>query len=314
MTAVATRPESGPARTVRPVSPVLAVETSGLGKDFGSTCALAELDLKIEAGTIFGLLGPNGAGKTTMIRLLLDLIRPTSGSAKVFGLDVAGASVEIRRRCGYLPGDLRLPKNRTARQLLGHLVRLRGDVEWQRVLDLSARLGLDLDRKVGEQSKGNRQKVGLVAAFMSDPELVILDEPASGLDPIRQQDVRDLMREAATEGSTVLLSSHDLDQVEHVADQVGIIREGFLVAHEDVSSLLSRAVREVNVQFEGPHPQLSGLPGVEVVETGPGTVRLRVAGPMDQLVKALAKTEVISLTSSTPELDEIFLSYYEVKK
>ena len=149
---------------------------------------------------------------------------------------------------------------------------------------------------------------------MSDPELVILDEPASGLDPIRQQDVRDLMREAATEGSTVLLSSHDLDQVEHVADQVGIIREGFLVAHEDVSSLLSRAVREVNVQFEGPHPQLSGLPGVEVVETGPGTVRLRVAGPMDQLVKALAKTEVISLTSSTPELDEVFLSYYEVKK
>ena len=314
MTAVATRPGSGPARTVCPVSPVLAVETSGLGKDFGSTCALAELDLKIEAGTIFGLLGPNGAGKTTMIRLLLDLIRPTSGSAKVFGLDVAGASVEIRRRCGYLPGDLRLPKNRTARQLLGHLVRLRGDVEWQRVLDLSARLGLDLDRKVGEQSKGNRQKVGLVAAFMSDPELVILDEPASGLDPIRQQDVRDLMREAAAEGSTVLLSSHDLDQVEHVADQVGIIREGFLVAHEDVSSLLSRAVREVNVQFEGPHPQLSGLPGVEVVETGPGTVRLRVAGPMDQLVKALAKTEVISLTSSTPELDEVFLSYYEVKK
>lgn len=312
MTVVATPlTERTPIPAIRSESGVAAIETVGLGKDFGSTCALADLDLRIESGTIFGLLGPNGAGKTTMIRLLLDLIRPTSGSAKVLGLDVAGSSVEIRRRCGYLPGDLKLPENRTARQLLGHLSRLRGDVEWQRVLELAARLGLDLDRKVGEQSKGNRQKVGLVAAFMSEPELVILDEPASGLDPLRQQDVRDLMREAAAGGSTVLLSSHDLDQVEHVADQVGIIRAGLLVAHEDVSTLRSRAVREVRVQFEGTAPDVSGLADVQVAEAGPGFVHLRVLGPMDQLVKQLAKTEVISLMSSKPELDEIFLSYYE---
>lgn len=290
------------------------VETKGLSKDFGTTRALIDLDLEIAAGTVFGFLGPNGAGKTTMIRLLLDLIRPTKGTARVFGHDVTTDSIEVRRRCGYLPGELKLPVNRTAEQLLRHLARLRGDVDWRRVRDLAERLGLDLGRKIGEQSKGNRQKVGLVAAFMSDPDLLILDEPSSGLDPLRQQDVRDLMRETAAAGRTVLLSSHDLDQVEHVADQVGIVREGVLVAREDVSVLRSRAVREVTVQFEGAAPTLAGIEGVEVAESSAGLLRLKVTGQMDQLVKALAKSTVTALTSSRPGLDEIFLSYYEADR
>jgi ABC-2 type transport system ATP-binding protein len=290
---------------------VAAVETIGLSKSFGDTRALADLDLVIEPGTVFGFLGPNGAGKTTMIRLLLDLIRPTAGKARVLGFDAQQESLEVRRRCGYLPGELKLPAKRSAGQLLSHLAGLRGDVSWHSVVDIADRLGLDLNRRSDELSKGNRQKVGLVAAFMAEPSLVILDEPTSGLDPLRQQDVRDLIRETVSTGRTVLLSSHDLDQVEHVADRVAIIREGTLVAHEDVSKLRGRATREVTVLFEGEPPSLDGLPGVEIVERGEGSVRMRVTGEMDRLVKALAEARIVSLSSSKPELDEIFLSFYE---
>lgn len=294
----------------RPRHRCAAIEASGLSKSFGDTLALDSLDLRIEQGMVFGFLGPNGAGKTTMIRLLLDLIRPTGGTAKVLGFDVIGESLEVRRRCGYLPGELKLPARSSAGKVLRHLARLRGDVEWRRATDIADRLGLDMNRRTDEMSKGNRQKVGLVAAFMADPELVILDEPTSGLDPLRQQDVRDLMRETAAAGRTVLLSSHDLDQVEHVAERVGIIRDGALVAHEEVAALRSRAIREVTVQFEGTQPALSGLDGVETVERGDDFVRLRVTGHMDRLVKALAEANVVSISSSKPELDEIFLSFY----
>lgn len=287
-----------------------AIETDGLSKRFGETLALDNLDLRIERGMVFGFLGPNGAGKTTMIRLLLDLIRPTSGTVKVLGYDVTAHSTEVRRRCGYLPGELKLPARSSAGQVLRHLARIRGDVDWNTATDIADRLGLDLNRRTDEMSKGNRQKVGLVAAFMAEPDLVILDEPTSGLDPLRQQDVRELMRETSADGRTVLLSSHDLDQVEHVAERVGIIREGVLVAHEEVAALRARAVREVTVQFEGDRPTLSGLEGVETVEHGDDYVRLRVTGHMDRLVKALALVNVVSITSSKPELDEIFLSYY----
>lgn len=291
-----------------------AINIQGLSKSFGPVKALVDLDLEVRPGTIFGLLGPNGAGKTTMIRILLDLIRPTAGHASVLGLDVATRSMEVRRRCGYLPGELKLPPGRTGAQFLGHLARIRGDVPMGAIEVLAERLGLDLGRKAGEQSKGNRQKIGLIAAFMSEPELLILDEPTSGLDPIRQQEVQDLMRECAADGRTVLLSSHDLDQVEHVADRVGVIREGALVAHEDVADLRDRAVRDVFVRFDGDPPDLSGIAGTEVTDSGPGFVRVRASGNMDSLVKALAGSSVVTITSSTPDLDEIFLSYYQGRK
>lgn len=287
-----------------------AVWTRGLGKSFGQTQAVRDLDLEIERGTVFGFLGPNGAGKTTTIRLLLDLIRPSSGEAKIFGHDVNRDGMVARRLCSYLPGELKLPERPTAEQFLRHVARVRGDVEWGEAERLAVRLGLELGRCIGDLSKGNRQKVGLVASFMPDPALLVLDEPTSGLDPIRQLDVQKLIRERTEAGRTVFLSSHALDQVEHVADDVGIIRDGALVDLESVADLRRRAMREVVVRFKGEPPRLDDVPGIGQVEFGDGVVRMHATGSMDGLVKAIARTHVESVTSGPPELDEIFLAYY----
>ena len=288
------------------------IETHDLTKRYGGNPALESLDLRVERGEVFGFLGPNGAGKTTTIRLLLDLIRPTRGVAKVCGLDSQAESMEVRGRCGYLSGELKLPPRPTAREYLRHIARLRGDGFEEEVEALADRLGLSLGRRIGELSKGNRQKVGIVSAFMHDPEVLVLDEPASGLDPLRQRDVQELMRERANAGRTVFLSSHALDQVEHVANRVAIIREGQLVAIEEVAALKRRATRTVEVRFAGPPPAngFGGIEGVRDVDTSDGTVRFRVEGSMDTLVKELARYPVQTLTSHEPELDELFLSYY----
>jgi ABC-2 type transport system ATP-binding protein len=290
-----------------------AIQAAGLTKFYGPHRGIEDLDLQVERGEVFGYLGPNGAGKTTTIRLLLDLIRPTRGTAAIAGLDVRTHSVEARRLTGYLPGELKPPAHMTASGYLTHLGRLRGGVERRAIDELAARLELDLGRRIGDLSKGNKQKVGVVAAFMHDPQLLILDEPTSGLDPIRQEDVLDLVRERAAAGRTVFLSSHELDQVEHVAERVGIVREGRLVAVESIAALKERAIRRVEVRLAGPAAgveRLREVPGVEAVELDGGVVRLEVHGSMDALVKALAAFPVQTLTSAPPELDEIFLSYY----
>jgi ABC-2 type transport system ATP-binding protein len=290
-----------------------AIETTGLTKYYGAQRGIEDLDLRVERGEVYGYLGPNGAGKTTTIRLLLDLIRPTRGHAAVGGLDVQARSVEVRRSTGYLPGDLKAPPRSTALDYLSHLGRLRGGVERGAVDELAARLELDLGRRIRDLSRGNRQKVGVVAAFMHDPELLILDEPTTGLDPLRQQDVLELIRERAQAGRTVFLSSHELDQVEHVADRVGIVREGRLVAVEEIAALQGRALHRVEVRLDGPAPgleRLGDVEGVQALTVADGVVRLDVQGSMDPLVKALAAFPVQSLTSRPPELDEIFLSYY----
>jgi len=290
-----------------------AIETAGLTKFYGEQRGIEDLDLRVEWGEVFGYLGPNGAGKTTTIRLLLDLIRPTGGSARIAGLDVHMQSVEARRLTGYLPGELKPPAQSTAGAYLAYLGRLRGGVERRSVDELAARLDLDLGRRIGDLSKGNKQKVGIVAAFMHDPELLVLDEPTSGLDPIRQEDVLDLVRERTAAGRTVFLSSHELDQVEHVAERVGIVREGRLVTVESIAALKERAVRRVEVRLAAPADgveRLRDVPGVESLALDGDVVRLEVHGSMDRLVKALAELPVQTLTSAPPELDEIFLSYY----
>ncbi len=291
-----------------------AIETAGLTKFYGDARGVEDLDLRVEPGEVFGFLGPNGAGKTTTIRLLLDLIRPTRGSASIAGLDSQAHSIEVRRLTGYLPGELKLPERSSGRAFLSYLGRLRGGVERRAIDELAERLGLELDRHVGDLSKGNKQKVGVVAAFMHDPELLILDEPTSGLDPLRQQDVLELIRERAERGRGVFLSSHELDQVEHVAGRVAIVRSGKLVAVEAVETLKQRALRRVEVQLSGPADGAEGrlreIPGVQDVSVDDGVIRLHVQGQMDALIKELARLPVQTLTSETAELEEIFLSYY----
>ncbi|HEU0023104.1 MAG TPA: ABC transporter ATP-binding protein [Thermoleophilaceae bacterium] len=291
-----------------------AIETVGLTKFYGESRGVEDLDLRVLRGEVFGFLGPNGAGKTTTIRLLLDLIRPTRGRAAIGGLDARRDSLEVRRLTGYLPGELKLPDRRTAIGYLSFLGDLRGGLDRRAVSELAERLGLDLERPIGDLSKGNKQKVGLVAAFMHDPDLLILDEPTSGLDPLRQQDVLEMIRERAGAGRTVFLSSHELDQVEHAAQRVGIVRDGRLIAVEEIAALKQRAVRRVEVRLraaDGDTARLRDVPGVRDLAVSDGVIRLHVEGSMDALVKELARLPVQTLTSETPELDEIFLSYYE---
>jgi ABC-2 type transport system ATP-binding protein len=289
-----------------------AIRTEGLSKFYGPSRGIEGLDLEIHQGEVFGFLGPNGAGKTTTIRVLLDLIRPTSGRAEILGLDTRRESFEARRRTGYLPGELKLPPRPTPRKFLSYMARLRGGVPAARVERLAERLGLELDRQIGELSKGNREKVGVVGAFMHDPELLILDEPTSGLDPLRQQDVQELIRERAAAGRTVFLSSHALDQVEHVAQRIAIIREGRLITVEEVSALKERALRRVEVRFAEPieTEALRRVPGVRDFVADGQVVHLHVEGPMDALIKELAHYPVRTMLSEEPELDEIFLAYY----
>jgi ABC-2 type transport system ATP-binding protein len=290
-----------------------AIEMAGLTKLYGAVRGVEGLYLRVERGEVFGFLGPNGAGKTTTIRLLLDLIRPTRGRASVVGFDSHRESVAVRRHTGYLPGDLRLPPRRTAGECLMHLGGLRGGVRRSAIVALADRLGLELGRQIDGLSRGNRQKIGVIAAFMHDPEVLILDEPTTGLDPLRQHDVLSLIRERAEAGRTVFLSSHELDQVQHVAQRVGMVRAGRLVAVESIANLARRARRTVVLRLAHPVDDLAALravPGVRHLACADGLVRIDVEGSMDALIKALATLPVQTLTSEPPELEDIFLSYY----
>jgi ABC-2 type transport system ATP-binding protein len=291
-----------------------AISTEGLVKTYGRNRGLAGLDLSVEVGEVYGFLGPNGAGKTTTIRLLLDLIRPTSGTARVLGHDPRTDGLALRRRVGYLPGDFVVDGRQTARELLTYLANLRGGVPLARMEEHAARLELDLDRKIKSLSKGNRQKVGVVQAFMHAPEVLILDEPTSGLDPFLQQQVVAMIREARAKGQTVFMSSHVMSEVQQTADRVGIIREGRLVAVERVEDLRERSVRRVELQFEAPVTveEFAALPGVTQVAVDPaGTVlRCQLSGRADALVKAAGRHTVVSLRAEEPDLEELFFHYY----
>jgi ABC-2 type transport system ATP-binding protein len=275
--------------------------------------ALDGLDLQVHRGEIFGFLGPNGAGKTTTIRILLDLIRPTSGSVRVLGRDPREAGPALRGRIGYLPGDVRLGARQRSRDLLTHLGHLRGGVAPGRIEALAERLELDLDAPIRSLSKGNRQKVGLIQAFMHDPELLILDEPTSGLDPLFQREFLTMVREAAHGGRTVFMSSHVLSEVEQVADRVGVIRAGRLVTVDAVEALRERAVRRVEIVFaEAPSASaFADVDGLEDVTLDGARLSARIVGRADALVKAAARFEVVSLLAAEPDLETLFFSHYE---
>jgi ABC-2 type transport system ATP-binding protein len=289
------------------------IKTSRLSKDYGSGRGLFALDLEVSRGEVFGFLGPNGAGKSTTMRLLLDLIRPTSGSARVLGLDVRGASVEIRRRIGFLPGDLALYPKLTGRVVLDYFAKLRGGVD-PRVLDsLVERFDADLNRPIRQLSTGNRQKLGLIQAFMHEPELLILDEPIAGLDPLVQQSFHALLREVSAQSRTVFLSSHTLSEVERVTTRMAILRQGRLVVVDSLENLRKVAVQRLEIEFGEPvaAEEFRALPGVKEVQANGRTVTIGFEGSADAVVKAAAAHDVRAIHPREDDLEDIFLHYYQ---
>jgi ABC-2 type transport system ATP-binding protein len=289
--------------------------TRGLTKSYGQVRALRGVDLKVHGGEIFGFLGPNGAGKTTTIRCLLDLIRPDGGTVRVLGLDPQADPVAVQARTGYLPGELRLNDNWTAERQLQFFSDMRnGKADWGFVRQLAERLELDLKQPIKNLSKGNKQKVGVVQALMHRPELLLLDEPTGGLDPLMQQEVLGLLRQAQAEGATVFFSSHIMSEVEAVADRVGIIRLGEIVEVAETRSLINRALRHVTVRFLEPvdSSSLADVHGVEVLSgNGSLDVTVQVEGHMDSLIKALGAFPVSDLETVRPSLEDLFLAYYK---
>jgi ABC-2 type transport system ATP-binding protein len=289
-----------------------AIVTRGLSKDYGSGRGLFGLDLEIGQAEVFGFLGPNGAGKSTTMRLLLDLIRPTSGSAHVLGLDAHRESMEIRRRVGFLPGDWALYPKLTGRAVLEYLARLRGGVD-RRVRDsLVERFGADLDRPIRQLSTGNRQKLGLIQAFMHEPELLILDEPIAGLDPLVQQSFHALLGEVSAQGRTVFLSSHTLSEVERVTNRLAILRNGRLVVVDSLENLRKVAMQRLEIEFGEPVDgnEFRVLPGVKEVRVEGQTVTVGFEGTADAVVKAAAAHEVRAISPREDDLEDIFLRYY----
>jgi len=282
----------------------------GLTKYYGRERGVEDLDLKVLAGEVFGFLGPNGAGKTTTIRMLLGLIHPTRGDAHVLGMHLAGNGVAIRAMTGYLPGDLALYERMRGDQLLAFLARLRGGVAQDRYESLAARLELDLRRRVSDLSRGNRQKLGVVQAFMHSPRLLILDEPTSGLDPLVQLEFHSLVREAADSGATVFLSSHVLAEVEQMADRVGIVSQGRLLVVDSVDRLREKASKRVELDFAAVPPSvLAEAPGVHAVEIRGQTAVCTVSGPIGGLLKIAVDHGVIDVHTHDPDLEDAFLGF-----
>jgi ABC-2 type transport system ATP-binding protein len=291
-----------------------ALMLRGLTKSYGRVRALRGVNLEVQHGEIFGFLGPNGAGKTTTIRCLLDLIRPDGGTARVLGIDPQANPVAVRVRTGYLPGELQLEDNLTGEQQLHYLNDLRsGKADWRYVGRLAERLELDLSIPIRNLSKGNKIKIGVMQALMHRPELLLLDEPTFGLDPLMQQEVLKLLAEAKEEGATVFFSSHILSEVQQTAERVAFIRKGVIVEVAETTSLINRALRRTRIRFKEPvdiNP-LVNIPGVSLLsqDDSQGVV-LQVEGEMDNLIKALATYPVSDFETERPSLEEVFLAYY----
>ena len=289
------------------------IEVRELTKYYGKHRGIIDLNFDVSNGEIFGYLGPNGAGKTTTIRTLLDLIRPTDGEAKIFGKDVRLKGKEIRKSVGYLPGELALFDDMTGGDMLTYLGNIKGGVDWNYVRGLADRLEADLDQDVADLSSGNKQKLGLIQAFMARPKLLILDEPTNGLDPLMQQEFFRMIEEARENGQTVFVSSHILPVVERICDRVGIIRKGKLVTVEEIEDLKEGTLRSLEIQFaeRPPEDRFKDLPGVQEVDFEDSRLRCKVVGKLDDLIKEAARYEVENFISHEPNLEEIFLKYYE---
>jgi ABC-2 type transport system ATP-binding protein len=291
-----------------------AIRTSRLTKDYGVGRGLFDLDLQVPAQEVFGFLGPNGSGKTTTIRLLMGMIRPTSGSAYVFGLDCIRDSVEVKRKVGYLPGDVPQFGSLSGTEIVAYLGGMRGGVDRERVRAIAERFDLDLSRRFREYSSGNKQKLAIVLAFMHKPDLLILDEPTSGLDPLNRREFFTLLREARDGGATVFLSSHVLSEVEHVCDRVGIIRDGRLIRVALLDELRRIRVHHVEVEFADgeaiPEHRLRDAAGVDELSVSGRRVSCTVRGSIEPVLDAIRDSRVVDMVSTEPTLEEIFLRLF----
>ena len=290
-----------------------AIETTRLSKWYGSHRGIEDITLSVESGEVFGFLGPNGAGKTTLIRTLLDLLHPTSGSATVLGLDSHHDRIEIRRRIGNLAGDFSYEPKRTGRELLSLIARLRGVTDMDFAETLAERFNADLDRPLGQLSRGNRQKIGLLQALFHRPDLLILDEPTGGLDPLMQEEFMTVISEQRERGCTVFISSHVLDEVQRMCDRAGIIRGGHLIAVEDIGELMRKSDRKVSLTLADPTVdpgEFRELAGVENFSADGPEISFTHRGPIDPVVKRLARHTVLELDLTHPSLEELFLAYY----
>ena len=292
-----------------------AIEVKDLVKFYGKVQALSGVNLEVKRGEIYGFLGPNGAGKTTTIRCMLDLIRPQGGSISVLGLNPKAEPEVIKARVGYLPGELHMDENMTAKQILRFFNHLRGNrSDWKFIEELSERLKLELKIPIKNFSKGNKQKVGIVVALMHRPELLLLDEPTGSLDPLMQQEVLRILIEARDNGATVFMSSHIISEVQAIADRVAIIRKGIIVEVVETTALLKRSMRQVRIRFQQPTEaeEIYNLRGVELIAKDDSMgVSLKFEGEMDALIKTVAKYPVNDFETERASLEEIFLAYYE---
>jgi ABC-2 type transport system ATP-binding protein len=291
-----------------------AIHCEAVRKCFGRTRALDGLDLDVPAGSVVGFLGPNGAGKSTTVRILLDLARPDAGSVAVLGADPRSAGPALRRRIGYVPGELRLDDRATVEEILRSWSRLRGDPDgWPRAAELCDRLGLDPSRQARALSSGNRRKVGIIGAFMSRPELLVLDEPTSGVDPLVREEFFGMVDEARAAGHTVFLSSHVLSDVQRVADSVAVLREGRVVAHDSVVALRRSARQRFSVAFESDAPgsELSAVPGVTELTVQGTQATGVIEGSPDDLLRVLARHAVAHVLFPEPDLEDAFLRFFE---
>lgn len=290
-----------------------AIRTENLTKYYGNARGIIDLNLEVQEGEVFGFLGPNGSGKTTTIRLLIDLIRPTRGSATIFGMDTQAQSVAIKRLIGYLPGELALWNNLSGVETLQYLGNLRGGVDSNYIEELAARFDLDLRKKFRSYSKGNKQKVGIIQAFMHKPRLLILDEPTSGLDPLNQQEFYKLVAEHQASGASVFLSSHIFEEVEHTCHRVGIIRAGELVRVAAISDIINEKAHRIDITFDQPVAanQFAALPGVTSAEANGNIVTVSVQGSVAPVIQAAARYPIVNLISHEPTLEEAFLQYYQ---
>ncbi len=291
------------------------IQTTNLTKTYGKSRGITDVNIRVNKGDIFGFLGPNGAGKSTTIRTLLDFIRPSGGSATIFGLDCHKETVQIKKRIGYIPGDFGLFGNMTGWKYLEYFGKVRGGYDEESAKSYASRLDIKLDRKMKEYSRGMRQKVAIIQAFMNNPDLIVMDEPTSGLDPLVQQNFMDMLREEAGHGTTIFMSSHVLSEVEKVCNRVAIIKEGRIQTEEKIEDLQKKSGSVLQVKFaDDVNPEVFRLPGVANPVRQNGHIRMTVTGNMESVLAEVSKHKVADINIHPMTLEEIFMHYYEEAK